>query len=141
MSMYRADQLFGYIATILAEAQDLQTPQDVAKLLHSRLYETFAARGEEFRIIIVESAREVLGYIKKELCPKCCVPVEGNQSTSDNCPTDVRNLRVLRTSEIVGIRGLVGLRLPMITNQWQTKRGNSFLIIVSPRLNCAYREA
>jgi hypothetical protein len=61
MSMYLADQLFGYIATILKEAQDLQTPEDVAKLLHSRMHAAFAERGEEFRIIIVESAREVLG--------------------------------------------------------------------------------
>ncbi len=54
------DAFFGLIAHIMKNAnEDLQTPEDVARLLVLRLSSAFASKGEDFRVIYVNSQRDI----------------------------------------------------------------------------------
>lgn len=53
------DALFGLMSQIIKDAGEVQTPQDVVNLLHARLADSFATRGEDFHIFLMEDVRDV----------------------------------------------------------------------------------
>jgi hypothetical protein len=59
-STFATDALFGLLSQLLKSAnEELQTPEDVVKFLHTRMADAFAERGEDFAVMYSNCVRDI----------------------------------------------------------------------------------